>query len=216
MDCFQTDWRRFGNARSGRFEDSWIVRFRQSVISQSPNLPVLLLNPPTAQYNVPVIKHNRLPWRDGRDRSAEFHRRAIVVERAHGAGSRLMAMPDLCCHANRAVGRRACDPVHLRSSQARPLELGATSNNDGLFSRTQLQDIQRLGSGDAEALPLTHCKAVNAAVPAQDVARLADDGAAGFQVAGLTLDERCVIAVGAETDMPAVGLVDDPQAKTSI
>src|SRR5436190_9101586 len=128
-----------------------------------------LVNPATTDNPVFVIEDNGLTRRNRHDWRIEFHRRAVVVERRHRTGGGLMAVSNLRGHAQRSCGRGARDPVHLRCREARSLELGARADNDSLFSRPQLQNVQRLRGCDAQALALSHSKAVHAAVMSEDV-----------------------------------------------
>ena len=124
-----------------------------------------------------------------------------------------MAMSNLRGYAQRSCGRCARNPVHVRCRQARPLELGARADHDRLFSRPQLQNVQRLRGSDAQALTLSYGEPMHAAMLPEHLARLADDRAASVEIPGLALDEGCVIAVGHETDFLAVRFVGNRQSE---
>ncbi len=124
-----------------------------------------------------------------------------------------MAVPNLRGYAQRPCWLCPRDPVHVGCGEARSLELGARADNDSFFGRPQLQDVQRLRGSDAQALALSYSEAMHAAMPADDLARLADDRAAGVEIPGLALDEGCVISIGNETDFLAVRFVGNRESE---
>ena len=71
------------------------------------------------------------------------------------------------------------------------------------------QHVQRNRRRNAESLALADCKAMHAAMRAELMTALIDDGSAAYDRGLFPLDEGRLIAVRNETDFLAVGLIRD-------
>src|SRR5262245_48695843 len=110
--------------------------------TNSPTHEVSLLDPPSTQHEISVVKHHSLPGRHGQLGCVEHDLGASVAERPNRRGGRLMPMANLRARANGARRLRR-NPVHLGRRQRRPLERGLGSNDDRAIGWAQVQHVHR-------------------------------------------------------------------------
>src|SRR4029453_9914060 len=105
------------------------------------------------------------------------------------------------------IWRPPPQPVHLRKSYVMPEQGCARSDDDAPRWRVDLQHIEGVAFGDAEAPPLPDCEVDRALVPAKHATIHMNDVAGLGRIGPELHDEIGIAAFGHETDILAVGLV---------
>ena len=129
----------------------------------------------------------------------------------------LVAVADLDADADGFGELGDGDPVEAVGEEVAGLELFVGADCDLVGVGVDVEDVERVGAGDAEALALAYGEAVDARVMADDFAGGGDELAGGVgEVFALLvevgLEEGVVVAAGDEADLLRVGLLGEVEA----
>ena len=91
-----------------------------------------------------------------------------------------LAVADAGLNAQAPRERRDADPVGAVAGEAGPVQLGFGADGDVAAGGVDVQHVERVGRGDAEALALADRKVVDALVAAERLAGGGDELACGF------------------------------------
>jgi hypothetical protein len=123
-----------------------------------------LEDPAAAGYFVALVEDCGLAWCDGALRLVEGGFDLVVPDDAEGCGGWLVAVADLDSHADGLCGFGDGDPIEAVGGErgGEKLIVGADFYLVGVG--VDLQNVERVGTADAEALALAYREAVDAFV----------------------------------------------------
>src|SRR5579864_436378 len=127
-----------------------------------------------------------------------------------------MLVADLDLGPHRRGGRRDRDPVHVLYPKTRAQQVRVAADDHALRRRFGGDHVERFTCCDSETAPLSHGEAMHARVLAQyasfGVQYLAPRASWGdASLAKVGIYKRCVVAIGNEADLLAVGLFGNRQ-----
>jgi len=125
-------------------------------------------NPSAADHQIVLIKHRRLAGRDGALRQVQFHLRAPVTLRRHRRRCAGMVVTNLGCDFDWLRQMVERNPVAAVHGEFIAVERRVGADNDTVVRSIQFDDVNRLGRGDAQALPLADGVKFDAIVMTED------------------------------------------------
>lgn len=178
---------------------------------------VWLEDPAAAYYLVLLVEDGGLAGGDGALGFVEVGVDFGVVEAGEGGQGGLVAMADLDADADGVGELWDGYPVEAVGAEVAGEEIFVGAYGDLVRVRMDVEDVERIGAGEAEALALADGEGLDSGVVADDFAGGVDEVAGGvgerlFDVVEVGLEEGVVVAVGDEADLLGVGLGGDVEA----
>jgi hypothetical protein len=168
-------------------------------------------DPAAAGYFVFLIEDGGLAGGDGALGLVEEGADLVVVDAGEGGHCGDVAVADLDADADGFGELGDGYPVEAVGEEVARHEIGVGANGDLVGVGVDVEDVEGLGAGEAEALALTDGEGVDAGVVADDFAGGGDEFAGGVGegfalLVEVGLEEGVVVAAGDEADLLGVWL----------